>query len=120
MRYNPLTKSIKKEGDDFNHFIEKWDEVEGLIIRVYRSGRAAPQDEQDWRALRAWLSEEYPRWQAALEPHWQVAKAAGKPADEDPFAMALAHDYAASFLADRRMMQFLPAAREAINRMVLG
>lgn len=120
MRYNPLTKSIKKQGDDFNAFIEKWDEVEGLVIRVYRSGRAAPEDERDWLALRAALRVEYPRWQAALDPHWRAAKAAGKPADEDPFVMALAHDHAASFLADRRMMQFLPAAREAINRMVLG
>lgn len=118
-RHNPFTKSIKKQGDAFNSFIEKWDEAEGLVIRVYRSGRAAPQDEQDWPALRAWLAEQYPLWRAALEPHWRASKAAGRLADEDPFEMALARESASSFLGDRRMMQFLPAAREAINRLTL-
>jgi hypothetical protein len=120
MRYNPLTKSIKKEGDAFNEFVAHWDEVEGLIIRVFRSGRLGPDDEHVWHTLRGWLAQAYPGWRSALEPHWRASKAAGKLADEDPFDMALAHDRASSFLADRRMMQFLPAAREAINRMILG
>lgn len=120
MRHNPLTKSLKKPGDDVNAFIEKWDEVEGLVIRVYRTARADPQDESDWQALRGWLREAYPRWQGALDPHWRASKAAGRMADEDPFEMALAHDHASAFVGHRRMMQFLPAAREAINRLLLG
>lgn len=100
--------------------VEHWDRLERLVIRVYKGKVARPEDEAEYSLLKGWLQSNYTKWQADLQPHWQQAKVAGYPAGQDPFQHLLKHESAATFLGDWNAMQHLPAAREALNRLVLA
>lgn len=118
----------------FTQFLQQWlppddgrplliahlDALEALVIRVYKGGAATPADEVEYNNLRAWLAANYPRWQEALEPHWQQSRVAGRPAAEDPVLRLLGAETAAGFVGDWGAMQNLPAVREALNRFILA
>lgn len=104
---------------DLDAFVTHWDRLERLVIRVYKGKMARPEDEADYQQLQSWLQNNYPKWQPELYPHWQAAKVAGHPAGQDPFAHIFRHKSAAAFIGDWDAMQHLPAAREALNRLVL-
>ncbi len=118
---NPVTQALAKRLKDehLRAFIAHWDALEVLVIRVFRAKRAAPEDEAEYRRLRGWLQANYPRWEEALRPHWQQAMMAGAVAREDPFARVMAASRARDFVGNWSAMQALPAAREAINRLLL-
>jgi hypothetical protein len=115
---NPFTRAILKRLADrrIAGFIERWDALEALAIRAYKSRSASPADEAEHHRLRAWLLKNYPRWQPAFSAYWPEARVAGKPAREDPFAALLAIQAAAGFVGNRAALQTLPAARETLNR----
>lgn len=118
---NPFTRAILKRKQDrrLNEFVRHWDALEALVIHIYKAGSASPEDESEHRQLRAWLLEDYPRWQADLEPYWHAASVAGEPATEDPFAYLMAKSSVVEFISDWRAMQNLPAAREALNEYLM-
>lgn len=118
---NPVTRALARrlEDDHLRAFIAHWDALEVLVIRVFRVKEATPEDEAEYRRLRSWLQENYPRWQEALRPHWQQAMMAGEVAQEDPFARVMAASQARDFVGNWPAMQALPAAREAINRLLV-
>ncbi len=115
---NPYSKFLGRKSDDqrFLAFVEQWDELERLIIDVYRGqmtvAAATADYERVWPALKA----QYSQWEATLRPYWQLTRAAGEPTATDPFRLLLAIDAPANIPGDWRAMQHLPAAREAINR----
>ena len=119
---NPFTKSLatKLGASKLQAFIAHWDALEQLVIRVFRGKVASEADETAYTELRIWLQANYAEWQVALQPHWQLAKIAGQPATEDPFAKLFAPAHAADFLNNWPALQALPAAREGLNRLVLG
>lgn len=119
---NPFTRFISERLKDrrLRTFIACWDRMERLVIRVYRAKEAAAEDEAEYTDLRRRLREEYPRWQAALAPHWRSALVGGKVTVTDPFAYLLAVQPAAGFVDNWHAMQHLPAAREALNQLVLS
>lgn len=119
---NPFTRFLSRglRDEALAAFIERWDALEGLVIRVYRGQAAEAEDEAEYRALRGWLERQYPRWQAALRPYWRQAQVAGKAAERDPFSRLLEARTAADFVGDWEAMQHLPAAREALNQLVLN
>jgi hypothetical protein len=100
-------------------FIGRWDRLEELVIAVYKSGAATPADAEHFATLREWLGRRYPRFEQALRPHWQVSTVGGRPAETDPFAALLAYRSAADLVGEWRAMQLLPAAREALNRLLM-
>jgi hypothetical protein len=114
---NPFTQAILARLNDrsLREFVDRWDELEALVVRVYKRGAAQRRDETEYRRLRNWLVNAYPAWQASLESHWRKVKIGGEPALEDPFLMLLRVPSAGDFAASWRMMQTLPAAREALN-----
>ncbi|MDX1616433.1 MAG: hypothetical protein R3300_19135 [Candidatus Promineifilaceae bacterium] len=114
---NPFTQHLLAEVSDEEliAFIRHWDRLERLIIAVYRSGAAEPGDQTEYEAVWSWLRAAYPRWAAELEPHWRGARAAGQKLTEDPFLRLLSSSAAANYVGDWKAMQYLPAAREAIN-----
>lgn len=118
---NPFTKALSSRLRErrLRDFVARWDAVEALVVRVYRAGVATAQDEAAYARLRAWLTHHYPMWQAALEPNWRVALRGGKPCEADPFAEVLEAPRAAHFVGNWACMQALPAAREALNRLIL-
>jgi DNA-binding transcriptional LysR family regulator len=119
---NPFTKSLaaKLGTSKLQDFIAHWDALEQLVIRVYRGKAVTEADEAEYTQLRAWLQANYEAWREALQPHWQQAKIAGKLATEDPFAKLFTPQHAADFLNNWPALQALPAAREGLNRLVIG
>ena len=69
---NPFTRSLLQKLDDrkLRQFVEAWDQLEVLIIQVYKSGEALPADETAYERTCYWLSRHYPRWQPDLSRYW--------------------------------------------------
>ena len=118
---NPFTRSIAAALRErrLREFITHWDAVEALVVRVYRGNAANAADEAEYAKVRPQALAGHEHLRAALEPHWRTAKVAGALATEDPFVVMLRHETAAAFLGDWPAMQALPAAREALNKLVL-
>jgi hypothetical protein len=114
---NPFTQSLLRRlhNHRLKQFVERWDALEALVVRVYKRGAADSSDEAEYGRIRAWLLRTYPGWQPVLEPYWRKTSVAGEPAAEDPFSSLLAVREAVGFAANWRAMQTLPAAREALN-----
>jgi hypothetical protein len=118
---NPFTKSIaaRLKSQQLKQFIQHWDALEALVVRVFRAKAASPADEAEYAELRTQITALYPEWQAALVPLWRQALHGGKPCEDDPFAFLLTPASAAGFAGSWAHMQALPATREALNRLVL-
>lgn len=101
-------------------FVAAWDRLEALVIDVYRAGRAGRADEAAWAALRPSLAAAYDGIAAPLAAHWPRVRAGGRPCATDPFRTLLETPSAAAFVGNRAAMQTLPAAREALNRLLVA
>jgi hypothetical protein len=119
---NPFTRSILKrlQNRRLQPFVEHWDRLEALVIRVYKSRAAGPQDEAEYRQVRSWLLVHYPTWQTVLEPYWRSAPIGGEPASQDPFTDLLSNPAASGFIENWKAMQTLPAARQALNEFIVA
>jgi hypothetical protein len=118
---NPFTRYLlggRREEKALQAFIEHWDALEALVIRIFRGKNATDDDESEYRKLHPWLVENYPTWQEKWRPLWQEALVGGVPAGQDPFQRLLTAEKAADFIGDWQAMQHLPVARETINRYV--
>jgi hypothetical protein len=117
---NPFTRFLLGRGEDraLRAFVERWDALEMLVIRVFRNKGPETADETEYQELRPWLQANYPHWQEKWHPYWQEANAGGHPARQDPFERILTAENAADFANDWEAMQYLPAAREALNRYI--
>jgi hypothetical protein len=119
---NPFTRHLlgggKQENEALAAFIERWDALEALVIRVFRNKGAETADQTEYQQLRLWLLENYSVWQEQWQPFWQETMAGGLPAKEDPFQRLLKAEEAADFVGDWEALQYLPAARETINRYI--
>ena len=118
---NPYTQSLLAQIKDRRlvEFVTHWDALEGLVVRVYKSGQATGQDEAEHARVRPWLQQRYTRWQSALAAHWPQTRAGGEPVQRDPFADLIAPQHAADFVDNWTAMQILPAAREALNGLLV-
>lgn len=119
---NPFTRSLALELRDLDadRLIAAWDALEALMVSVYRAGAVTAADEAAWRAAAAAARAELPAWAAALAPHWAETRAGGQPVTADPFARLAAIGQAADIVGNWAAMQNLPAAREALNRMLVA
>ncbi|MDX1664717.1 MAG: hypothetical protein R3272_13065 [Candidatus Promineifilaceae bacterium] len=120
---NPFTRFLRQwlgDDDDVDALVGHWDALEALIIRVYKQGEATPADEAEYQALRRWMQANYGTWAGELRPLWQETEVAGAPAEHDPFLRLTTPRAAADYVGDWNAMQHLPAAREALNRLVLS
>lgn len=118
---NPYTRSLLERIDDadLRSWVESWDELESLVIEVYRVEAAGPDDERKYRRLRGELRRDHERWKSALEGHWQDLEAGGEPLDRDPFWVLLEPEEVGAFVENWKAMQTLPAAREALNNYLI-
>ena len=119
---NPFTQSLTRALAEpaLDAFVAGWDGLEALVVRVYRGGVATPADETEWAVLRPALARAYPAWAKALSSHWPQTRAGGQPVTADPFARLMSFARAAEIVGDWAAMQTLPAAREALNRMLVA
>lgn len=118
---NPFTRAIlqKLKNRQLDTFVRRWDELEALVIGVYKAGAATIEDERQYQRARLWLLANYPRWQAELEPYWRATRIKGEPLSEDPFPELLSRSRVQDFSGDWSAMQTLPAARESLNEFLL-
>lgn len=114
---NPFTRHLLERSGrpELGPFVEAWDAMESMVIRVYRGGAAGPEDETEYYALRQGLRRHLEVWGAALEGLWPAATVAGQPAERNPFEEILGRPAASAFVGDWGAMQTLPAARQALN-----
>ncbi len=119
---NPFSRYLSQWSQDraLRAFVAEWDELERLVIRVYKAGQATEADEAQFSRLREELVRQYPPLAPSLEPLWKQARVAGRSAAQDPFLRLIDADCAARFVGDWEAMQYLPAAREAVNRALLS
>jgi hypothetical protein len=115
---NPFTKFLGKKikNQSFKKLIAHWDCIETLVIKIYRCEGSFPQDSINWKQNRAWLQKHYSRWKPELEPYWKGTTAGGKPVLKDPFLAVLEFCDACQLVNNWKVLQTLPAAREAINK----
>lgn len=119
---NPFTQYLLAAVEDLDliAFVQGWDALEELVIRIYRGDETPDEAANDFDQLKSALSTGYLRWQDALKPYWQVARIEGHPALSDPFTTILALDKASDITGNWRILQTLPAAREALNLFIQG
>lgn len=103
-----------------HQFINHWDALEALVIQVYKTGAVTATDEATYQQVRAWMQRHYAAWEEALRPHWQVAQAGGEPVSQDPFRLLIRPEKATAFVGNWAALQTLPAAREALNRLIMA
>ncbi len=104
---------------DLRKFVQQWDELEELLIHIYKAGAASPAETCNHAKLRSQLQTTYAQWQLQLHEYWTDTQAAGKTVKDDPFLKLLAIEQADDFVDNWRGMQTLPAAREALNNLLL-
>lgn len=105
---------------DLAEFVDRWDRLEVLVIQVYKSRIVSAEDESEHREVFDWLRQRYPEWQPVFEPYWLATKIAGKPTTDDPFLFLLSHQGAGEFVRNSQAMKTLPAAREALNQLLIA
>lgn len=118
---NPFTKSIaaRLKSRQLKQFIQHWDALEALVVRVFRGKAATAADEAEHAELRGWINAAYLEWRDPLEPLWRQVMCGGVPCEDDPFLFLMTPESATVFAGSWAHMQALPAAREALNRLVL-
>jgi hypothetical protein len=118
---NPFTRFLSRGQRDasLQAFIAAWDGLEALAIDVYKAGLASDEAERVFLALTEQLRALYAVWRKPLSEHWTETLVAGAPTATDPFAALLDMEDAADFVDNWAALQQLPAAREALNRLVV-
>jgi hypothetical protein len=119
---NPVTQALLKQikDDRLNAFVAAWDDLEELFIGVYKAGEAHVEQAAQYARLRDALGERYPPFEAELAPHWRATRIKGQPLDRDPFRALIAPVALDDFIGDWAAMQTLPAARQALNEMLVA
>lgn len=117
---NLFTRFLSRNNSDdaLINLVAHWDQLEILVITVFKSKQVTAEDRTVYTAVHHWLVDNYPRWEDALEPLWKETLVGGEVAPEDPFRRIFRAEQADDFLEDWVAMQNLAAAREALNRLV--
>lgn len=118
---NPFTKYLRQWSADteLGQFIDLWDRLERVVVGVYRE--KMPPDVATSEFTEVWprLRGQYPSLESGLRSYWQNARAAGEPARTDPFQLLLDLPDSRAITGNWQAMQYLPAAREALNQYLL-
>ncbi len=119
---NPFSRFLRQwnENAGLDEFAEYWDALEAVVVGVYREKMTLAAAEEEFGRVWPWLRQNYGQWRAALRPYWQQTKAGGAPTQADPFQMFLDMQSPQEIVGNWRAMQHLPAAREALNHLVLA
>ena len=87
---------------------------------MFKAKGASGEESADYAQSRQFLLDTYPSFQKALAPLWADTLVGGEVAGEDPFLRVLKATVANEFVGDWVALQNLPAAREALNKLVLA
>lgn len=101
-------------------FIANWEMLEELVTDVYSKGQVDPTDRDLFGSLKFALKRYYRLLAEELKPFWRQVKVAGKLLKNDPFAELLDAPGLSAFLTNWEAIQKVPAAREALNLMLVA
>ena len=118
---NPVTRQLLERiaDPDLADFAMGWDALEEQVVAIYRAGGCPPDAAAAYAALRKKLMRDHGRWAGALEPHWRAVLVDRAPLQSSPFERVLAVSEAAGVVDNWELMRTLPAAREALNNLLL-
>lgn len=118
---NPVTRRLLDEIDDpeLAALAIGWDRLEERIVRIYRAGACSAEEAAAYTADRRSIQPAVGREKRGLEPHWKATRVDGVPLRTDPFQAVLAVDDGRAVAGNWALMRLLPAAREALNGLLL-
>jgi hypothetical protein len=117
---NPFTRYLRQwlNNKDLDEFVSYWDRLEAFTIQIYREQISHEEARPEFDVIWPWLKRRYPDWRAELAPYWRQTKVAGQPTQCDPFQLLLDLCQVEAISGNWNAMQHLPAAREAINKLL--
>lgn len=118
---NPVTRSLLDRIADpaLAEFALAWDEYEERVVNTFRQGTCPPDEVRRLADLGRLLRQRIGAWEGTLEPHWRSTRLDGEPVASSPFREILAVEPPEAFIGNRRVLRLLPAAREALNHLLL-
>ncbi|MGH2582011.1 MAG: hypothetical protein ACRDFQ_03850 [Anaerolineales bacterium] len=118
---NPVTESLLKDIDDegLKNFVHQWDQFEQLIIEINRQKSLSFAQQEDFFELQSKLTASYVTWESEMELYWRQTRIKEGNLMEDPFRLLLDSESARDVLGNWEAMKLLPAAREAMNLMLM-
>jgi hypothetical protein len=119
---NPVTQSLLKQINDpaLAAFVEGWDALNDLVIEIYQQKSLTFEQQERFFELQERLGAAYPAYAAELAPHWRTARVKGELVVGDPFLAIIEKRGAKDFIENWDAMRTLPAAREALNMMLMA
>lgn len=100
-------------------FIEHWDMLEALAIRVYKAKQPTAADLSAYGDIKRFMDAHYQKFAPKLEGYWKRSEVAGQLDHADPFAYLFQYESATGFVDNWTALQHLPAAREALNGLLV-
>ena len=120
---NPFTRFLKQWSNDDSKelevFIEHWDALEAMAIRVYKAKQPTADDLASYQLIKQFMDANYPKFAPKLESYWMRSEVGGQLDHADPFAYLFQYESAAGFVDNWTALQHLPAAREALNGLLV-
>ena len=118
---NPVTQGLLRKLNDpaLNSFVQDWDGLNDLIIEIFQQKSLSFEQQELFFELQGRLRGSYPDLAMDVEPFWRRAKISGETIKTDPFLVLIDRKSAKEFIEDWDAMRTLPAAREALNEMLL-
>ncbi len=119
---NPVTQALLKElkEPELDKFVEDWDTLNDLIIEIYKQKSLSFEQQEIFFEVQERLRNVYPDLATELEPFWRKAKIKGELSTSDPFQRLIGKRSAKEFVENWKAMKTLPAAREALNEMLMA
>lgn len=118
---NPVTQALLRDLNDKSlaAFVEDWDGFNDLVIEIYQQKSLTFDQQERFFELQQRLRAAYPAYAAELAPHWRTARIKGELLVGDPFVAIIEKQSAKDFVENWDAMRTLPAAREALNNMLM-
>ena len=119
---NPVTLALLKQVGDpqLDEFARDWEDLESLVVEIYQQNSVAFEQQQDFYQLRERLRQSYALLHEELDLFWPQTKIRGESVTTDPFIVVIGMEAAKGFLRNWDAMRTLPAAREALNHMLMA
>ncbi len=119
---NPVTGALIKELKDpaWDAFAKDWDILNDLIIEIFKQKSVSFEQQELFFEVQGRLRQRYPNLAAEIDPFWRAAKVKGEVSVDDPFQTLFAKGSARDFVDNWEAMRTLPAAREALNEMLMA
>ncbi len=119
---NPVTHGLLKQLNDpaLTAFATDWDTLTELVIDIYQQKSLTVEQQERFFDAQERLQASYPALAPELEPFWRPARIKGELVVGDPFLAVLSKSSAKEFVENWDAMRTLPAAREALNMMLMS